>query len=120
MSGSEALRHTALEAIRTGKLPNESPKGTWGGPGSGVCCPICDERVKPDQFEFELEFATDDGKKRETYHLHRECLSAWESERLKLQLSRGGATIAIPLAGTDRETKLAVDEREAPLDRGSS
>ena len=120
MSGNGTLRERVLEAIRAGKLPDGSPKRTWGGPGCGSCCAICGERLKPDGIEFELEFATgDDGRRQENYHVHLDCFSAWNSERRKLELTRGTAT-AIGLPGARGETRLAAHEREAPRNRGPS
>ena len=90
MTESARLRDRVLEAICTGRLPVHSPKRTWAGPGSGARCVIFDQRVKADEVEFELEFATgDDGNGREGCHVHRGCFLAWDSERRELALSGG-------------------------------
>ena len=91
MSGNGTLRDRVLEAIRAGKLPDRPPKRTWGGPGSGASCMVCGERLKPDENELELEFATDDDDRRqENYYAHLGCFSAWNTERQKLE-SNGAA-----------------------------
>lgn len=75
------LRRKAREAIQAGKLPSRRAESTWGGPGVGTHCAICDKPVKRDEVEFELEFARDDDPGLDTYHLHIRCFAAWEFER---------------------------------------
>jgi hypothetical protein len=114
MTDDDTLRDSVLEAIRAGKLPDCSPKRTWGGPGAGACCPVCGERVKPDEMEFELEFAAHpDGRQREIHHLHSGCFSVWERERRKLDLKRD-ATMATELPSAGGEARVAVHGGEAP------
>ncbi len=79
------FRDRAPETIRTGTLPDLSPERTWGGPGSGTSCAICGARLKPEEPEFELEFAsTGNGTVGQGYHVHVFCFSAWERQRLGL------------------------------------
>jgi hypothetical protein len=55
------LREKARVVIRTGTLPDRAPDRTWGGPGVGAPCSICDLPVEADQMEFEIQFAHDGG-----------------------------------------------------------
>jgi hypothetical protein len=43
MPDETVLRAKARERICTGKLPSRRPDRTWGGPGVGVVCTVCDE-----------------------------------------------------------------------------
>lgn len=119
MSNKGMLRDRVREAIRTRKLPDRSPERTWGGPGSGTCCAICDEQLRPDEVEFELEFATgDNGIGGENCHVHVCCFSAWERQRLD---SKRDTMTATGLSGAGGEITVAAGyEREAPSNRGPS
>lgn len=78
----QALREKARAAITSGRLPNRSPDRTWGGPGVGAPCVICDLPVRADNMEFEIQFAhEDDDPGLEKYHVHIRCFAAWEFER---------------------------------------
>ena len=78
----EPLREKARQVLRDGKLPNRRPDRTWGGPGVGARCSVCDLPVTPDQLEFEIEFARDgDNPGPDKYHVHTRCFAAWEFER---------------------------------------
>ena len=57
MPDEPRLREQATEAIRNGKLPARSPDRTWGGPGVGAPCAVCDKPVTASEMEFEIEFA---------------------------------------------------------------
>jgi hypothetical protein len=50
------LREHARAAIRHGLLPKHEPRSMWGGPGSGLPCPLCAEPIRSDEIEFEVEF----------------------------------------------------------------
>ena len=119
MSNKGMLRDRVRDATRTGKLPDRSPERTWGGPGSGTCCAICGERLRHDEVEYELEFATgDNGKGAENYHVHVCCFSAWERQRLEL---KRGCMTATGLSGAGGEITFAgAHEREAPPNREAS
>lgn len=74
------LREKAREAIRNGTLPARKPDRTFGGPGSGVRCALCDELIPQSQMELEIEFkrqGVTPGLAR--YQLHLRCLAAWET-----------------------------------------
>jgi hypothetical protein len=76
------LRKKARQALQTGKLPNRHPICMWGGNGCGASCPICDDPVKPDEVEYEVEFDEIDGSAGpQGYHIHVRCYAAWELER---------------------------------------
>ena len=80
------LREKARAAIKSGKMPAAPQDRTWGGPGTGVLCSLCDLPVTKDQPEFEIEFGPD----RVTsslvkFFLHVRCFAAWEFERTKIR-----------------------------------
>lgn len=73
------LRDKAGTKMRTGRLPSCTPERIWGGPGSGACCALCDQRLTEEELEYELQFPTDHGAR--IWHLHVSCFQAWERER---------------------------------------
>jgi hypothetical protein len=82
MSDQDILHEKVREAIQVGKLPNRRPDRTWGGPGVGGDCAICSAPVRPDEVEYELEFARDGHAPGvDKYHVHIRCMAAWEAER---------------------------------------
>jgi hypothetical protein len=89
-----ALREKAREAVQTGKLPNRHPLCTWGGSGFGGSCAICDNLVKPDELEYEVQFDEIDGSAASTgYHIHVRCYAAWELERHAMMREMGQADV---------------------------
>ena len=78
MSDEHTLREKARAVIRDGKLPNRAPDRTWGGPGVGAPCAVCELPVTKDEKEFEIQFARDGLDK---FHVHIRCFAAWEFER---------------------------------------
>jgi hypothetical protein len=59
MTDELRLREQARAAIQSGKLPSRPPDRTWGGPGVGAACAVCDLPVTKDQLEFEIQFVRD-------------------------------------------------------------
>ena len=59
MPDEPRLREQAREAIKNGKLPARRPDRTWGGPGVGAVCSVCEKRVTKDEMEFEIQFEHD-------------------------------------------------------------
>jgi len=55
----KTVRETAREAIRSTRLPSRRPDRTWGGPGVGAPCAVCELPVRKDEMEFEIQFARD-------------------------------------------------------------
>src|SRR5262249_48547836 len=49
-----ALRDQARAKLREGTLPVVKPSRTWGGPGAGLTCAVCDLTIGKDQIEFEV------------------------------------------------------------------
>lgn len=84
------LRQKAREAIRAGKLPERRPDRTWGGPGVGAHCQICNIPVARDEVELEIEFARGESPVLEKYHVHVRCFRAWEVEVLAAAASGAG------------------------------
>jgi hypothetical protein len=84
MPDEPILREKARIAIRSGKIPARRPDRTWGGPGVGALCTVCDQPIGKEQLEFEIQFARDgDDPGLDTYHVHIRCFAAWEFERSK-------------------------------------
>ena len=76
------LRQKALAVVENGKLPKRRPDRTWGGPGVGASCTICELPIPEDQMEFEIEFAHNgDSPGLDKFHVHIRCYAAWEFER---------------------------------------
>ena len=84
MPDESILREKARAAIQNGKLPSRRPDRTWGGPGIGAVCSICELPVRKDELEFEIQFASDgDNPGLDKFHVHIRCFAAWEFERSK-------------------------------------
>ena len=82
MPDETILRQQARAAIQSGKMPAHRPDRTWGGPGVGAPCAICEKPVRRDELEFEVQFAHDgDTPGLDKFHLHLRCFAAWEFER---------------------------------------
>jgi hypothetical protein len=82
MPDETALREKARDAIRTGKVPSRRPDRTWGGPGVGALCSVCNLPVERGQMEFEIQLARDgDNPGLDKFHVHIRCFAAWEFER---------------------------------------
>jgi hypothetical protein len=78
------LREKARQTVRDGKLPRRRPDRTWGGPGVGAVCAVCELPVRKDELEFEIQFARDgqlEDAGLDKYHVHVRCFAAWEFER---------------------------------------
>jgi hypothetical protein len=89
MPDEAVLRQQARQAIQTGELPNRPPDRTWGGPGVGAPCSVCNDPVTRDQLEFEIQFAHDGATPGlDKFHVHMRCFAAWEMERTKLKDAR--------------------------------
>jgi hypothetical protein len=78
----ESLRAKARSVVRQGKLPRRNPDRTWGGPGVGATCAVCDLPVTKNEMEFEIQFSHDGGNPGlDKFHVHVRCFAAWEFER---------------------------------------
>jgi len=77
----QTLREQARAIIHDGKLPDRRPDRTWGGPGVGAPCAICEIPVTRQQMELEIQFARTDPPGLDKYHVHPRCFAAWELER---------------------------------------
>jgi len=77
-----ALRELVRRVIRRQEIPNRRPDRTWGGPGTGISCAICDAPVRKEETELEIEFAFDGDKPGfAVYHVHGPCFAMWELEQ---------------------------------------
>jgi hypothetical protein len=82
MPDEPRLREQAKAVIQSGKLPSRSPDRTWGGPGVGAPCSVCERPVTKEEMEFEIQFARDsDNPELDKFHVHIRCYAAWEFER---------------------------------------
>jgi hypothetical protein len=80
------LRDKARAAVREGKIPSLRPDRTWGGPGVGAPCAICELPVTKEEMEFEIQFVRDgDNPGLDKFHVHIRCFAAWEFERRGMQ-----------------------------------
>lgn len=105
MSDEVTLRSKAREAIHAGKLPNHRPQRMWGGPGVGSCCPICDQPVKRDELEYELQFVADaDCGIPSNCHVHIRCFMAWDSECQRAERAQGRSSSGQPRSATHPAT----------------
>ena len=85
MPDEKILREKARAAITSGKLPLRRPDRTWGGPGVGAACAVCELPVRTDELEFEIQFVHDGNDPGlDKYHVHVRCFAAWEFERTKV------------------------------------
>ena len=76
------LRKLARKALELGKLPRTEPTRTWGGPGVGAGCAVCDEPITAGEMEYELQFARPpEAPGLDKYHVHIRCAAIWELER---------------------------------------
>jgi hypothetical protein len=84
MPDEARLREQARASIQNGKLPARAPDRTWGGPGVGAQCSVCDRPVTKQELEFEIQFErAGDMPGLDKYHVHIRCFAAWEFERSK-------------------------------------
>ncbi len=83
MPDEARLRDQARAVIQSGKLPSRAPDRTWGGPGVGAPCTICDKPVTETELEFEIQFEQESGGELDNFHVHVRCFAAWELERNK-------------------------------------
>ena len=84
MPDEPRLREQAREAVRSGKLPSRRPDRTWGGPGVGAPCQVCDKPVTHSEMEFEIQFEQEGGGGLDKFHVDVLCFAAWEFERNKV------------------------------------
>lgn len=75
------LRDRARKKLRDATLPLVKPSRTWGGPGAGLKCAVCDLHITKDQIEFEVEFLRDGMAVPDVFPFHLACFAAWELER---------------------------------------
>ena len=81
MPDEPRLREQARAAVESGKLPSRAPDRTWGGPGVGASCSVCERPVSKQEMEFEIHFVRDGDADLDKHHVHIRCFAAWEFER---------------------------------------
>jgi hypothetical protein len=84
MPDEPLLRQHARAAMRAGKIPRHEAVRTWGGPGAGETCVICDRAIPSAELEIEIQFDGAEPKPEpDNLHVHVRCFAAWEFERRK-------------------------------------
>ena len=82
MPDESVLRAQVRQLLHMNRLPRRPPDRTWGGPGVGVPCAVCEQPVSKSDFEMEIQFAYDGADRRlDKFHLHLRWFAAWELER---------------------------------------
>ena len=82
MQAESVLCDRVRQLLQMNRIPRCPPDRTWGGPGVGVLCAVCERPVTNSDFEMEIQFAYDGADRRlEKFHLHVRCFAAWELER---------------------------------------
>jgi hypothetical protein len=76
MNEISTLAVRAHERIDAGLLPRVPPVRTWGGPGSGLTCSLCDQPITASEPEFELQLEA-----AVPVRFHRECHAIWDYAR---------------------------------------
>jgi hypothetical protein len=78
----QALRRSALAAMKAQAIPRDKPLEILGGHGSGETCPVCSQSIDPADMELELAFAPlESGQTPLEVHLHLPCFEAWDLVR---------------------------------------
>ncbi len=77
---SQILHARAQQRLRMQALPWEDPSSTFGGPGSGFNCALCDAPIHEQEMELELEFR---GSRNMSLRFHPRCHSIWDYERIR-------------------------------------
>lgn len=79
MLDASVLNAKAAAAIMSGKLPARRPDWTWGGPGTGAPCAVCDVPVTKSELEHEFEMQVAGGVENPslTLHVHIRCFAVW-------------------------------------------
>ena len=72
-----ALRLLIQSKLADGRLPQDSIRRVWGGPGAGETCDACEELISKTQFVME-GISTTGGK---GIQFHIRCLDLWDEER---------------------------------------
>jgi hypothetical protein len=86
MPDEPILREKARAAVQRGKLPARRPDRTWGGPGVGADCAVCERPITHDEMELQIEFAREGSTPGlDAFHVHIRCFAAWEFERGKVK-----------------------------------
>ena len=75
------IERAVREKISTGALPMLEPNRTWGGPGEGLGCAVCERPISKDQIEFEVHFTPEGHAAPAVSRFHLDCFAAWELER---------------------------------------
>jgi hypothetical protein len=103
MLNEAALRRVVRLVLESGKLPRRDPDQTWGGPGGGAPCAVCDQPITSEQVEYEVQFAHDGATPGlDKLHLHLRCFAVWELERTKFPERRRSRSMRrSPDSGTE-------------------
>ena len=82
MPNEQRIRALARSVLQAGGIPRHA--FTNAERVIDFACAICGERIRPDQVEYEVQFAHDGVTPGvDLFHLHLRCFAAWELERTK-------------------------------------
>lgn len=70
------IRPLIRQKIIAGVLPGDPPLRVWAGMGNGRRCGACEEVIKGNETEMELELSG----ARQSVRLHRGCFTIWREE----------------------------------------
>ena len=72
----------ARHKLRRGALPRNAQIRTWGGPGVGLPCSLCDQTIVVDDNELELQFENESAVRQlSAARFHSRCFAIWELSR---------------------------------------
>jgi hypothetical protein len=79
MLDASVLYEKTAAAILSDNLPARRPDWTWGGPGTGAPCAVCELPVTESQLEHEFEMQVAGGVENPslTLHMHIRCSAVW-------------------------------------------
>jgi hypothetical protein len=72
------LRALARQRIEQSRLPATTRINIWGGHGNGQVCSLCDEPIRREEIEYELDDGGVASQRIFRFHLH--CHGVWEGE----------------------------------------
>jgi hypothetical protein len=67
----------AYKRIREGELPCAELPTLWAGPGSGMPCSLCREKITAPAIAYEIEVKAQDCVAAQVLHFHIPCHAAW-------------------------------------------
>jgi hypothetical protein len=100
-----ALRDKARQRLQDGVMPMTKPTRTWGGPGAGLACAVCELPINKEQVEYEVQFLAEGARMPDIFHLHLSCFAAWELERGLMNRAADAGRLASKLSSGGHERR---------------